>query len=230
MQPATCTSQDACRPRSSTDSTTAASSSGGSVLGMQITAVHPPSAAARAPVSRFSASSRPGSRKCTWMSTRPGATMHPSASSTSAPAPGASPAPTSATVPSTTRTSATRSPLSSSTRPPWMTSSDNGTSRSEQRPEHGHAHRHTVGDLLGHERPGGVGDVGRDLDAPVHRSGMHHERVGLQPRRARRGEPPPRRVLADRREPRRRRCARSGCAAGTRRRRREARRRGRTTP
>ena len=78
-------------PRSSTDCTTAASSSGGSVLGMQTTAVQPPSAAARAPVSIVSASSRPGSRKCTWMSTRPGATTQPSASSTSAPADGARP-------------------------------------------------------------------------------------------------------------------------------------------
>ena len=56
------------------------------MFGIATTAVNPPSAAARAPVSIVSASSLPGSRKCTWMSTSPGATTQPSASSTRAPA------------------------------------------------------------------------------------------------------------------------------------------------
>ncbi len=83
-------------PAASTDATTAASSSGGSVFGITTTAVNPPSAAARAPVSMVSASSSPGSRKCTWRSTRPGATTQPSASSTARACSDAAPAPTSA--------------------------------------------------------------------------------------------------------------------------------------
>ena len=42
-------------------------------------------------------------------------------------------------------TSATRSPVSSTTRPPVSRTSDNGASRAEQRPQHGHAHRDAVG-------------------------------------------------------------------------------------
>ena len=42
------------------------------MLGIATIAVNPPSAAARLPVSIVSASSRPGSRRCTWRSTKPG--------------------------------------------------------------------------------------------------------------------------------------------------------------
>ncbi len=72
-------------PSDSTSSATAALSTGGSVLGMATTAVNPPSAAARAPVSTVSASSAPGWRRWVWRSTRPGATRQPPASSTVAP-------------------------------------------------------------------------------------------------------------------------------------------------
>ena len=148
--------QPRARPRSSTDCTTAASSSGGSVFGMHTTAVHPPSAAARAPVSIVSASSRPGSRKCTWMSTRPGATTQPFGVEHRARRPTAR----ARARPRRSRRRRrarrpTRSPVSSTTRPPCeQRASDNGTSRSDQRPQHGHAHRDPVGDLLGHERAG----------------------------------------------------------------------------
>jgi hypothetical protein len=47
-------------------------SSGGLVLGMQQTVVNPPATAAAAPVAMVSSSSLPGSRKWTWMSSRPG--------------------------------------------------------------------------------------------------------------------------------------------------------------
>ena len=50
---------------------------GGSVLGISNTAVTPPSAAAREPVSRSSLWARPGSRKCTWLSITPGRTCRP---------------------------------------------------------------------------------------------------------------------------------------------------------
>src|ERR1051325_3053479 len=44
--------------------------------------------------------------------------------------------------------------------------------------QHGHPHRDAVGDLLENHRIGSVGDVGRDLDAAVHRTGMHDDDVG----------------------------------------------------
>ena len=60
MAPATATRHMAPSPSDSTSSATAALSTGGSVLGMATTAVNPPRAAARAPVSTVSASSAPG--------------------------------------------------------------------------------------------------------------------------------------------------------------------------
>src|SRR5271157_1405883 len=57
----------------------------GLVLGMQQTAVKPPRAAASVPVSMVSEFSCPGSRRCTCMSMKPGATIKPEASNTSAP-------------------------------------------------------------------------------------------------------------------------------------------------
>ncbi len=49
----------------------------GSVFGISNTAVTPPSTAAREPLSRSSFHSRPGSRKCTWVSMTPGSTVRP---------------------------------------------------------------------------------------------------------------------------------------------------------
>ena len=53
----------------------------GVVFAMANTAVNPPRAAAREPVSMVSASSPPGSRRCTCMSTRPGRSTAPLPSS-----------------------------------------------------------------------------------------------------------------------------------------------------
>ena len=61
----------ACRPSAS------ASVVVGSVFGISNTAVTPPSTAAREPLSRSSFHSRPGSRKCTWVSMTPGSTVRP---------------------------------------------------------------------------------------------------------------------------------------------------------
>ena len=58
----------------------------GFVFGMQQTAVKPPRAAARVPVSMVSDDSWPGSRRCACKSINPGATIRPCASNTSAPA------------------------------------------------------------------------------------------------------------------------------------------------
>ena len=57
----------------------------GSVLGIATTAQKPPAAAARVPVSRSSLCSWPGTRRCTWGSTKAGRTWRPSPSMTSAP-------------------------------------------------------------------------------------------------------------------------------------------------
>src|SRR6266568_2655437 len=56
----------------------------GFVFGMQQTAVNPPRAAARVPVSIVSEDSWPGSRRCACRSIKPGATISPLASKTSA--------------------------------------------------------------------------------------------------------------------------------------------------
>ena len=77
--------QPAARPRLWTCSTTPAVSATGVLLAIACTAVKPPSAAARVPVSTVSASSRPGSRRCVWTSTMPGRAMRPSASMTVTP-------------------------------------------------------------------------------------------------------------------------------------------------
>src|ERR1700730_896892 len=70
--------------RSTINRVTEALSFTGLVLGMQHTAVKPPRAAARVPVSMLSEDSWPGSRKCTCMSIKPGAIINPAASKISA--------------------------------------------------------------------------------------------------------------------------------------------------
>ena len=102
--------QPASSPRARTCSTTPAVSATGSVLAIAWTAVKPPSAAARVPVSTVSASSPPGSRRWVWRSTSPGSMMHPSASMTSASSGASRSAPIAAITPSATRTSAASSP------------------------------------------------------------------------------------------------------------------------
>ena len=57
-------------------------------------------------------------------------------------------------------------------------------------------------DLFGDHRRRALGDFGRDLDAPVHRARVHHQRVLAQPRRALDGEAVARGVLAQAREQR----------------------------
>ena len=140
-----------------------------------------PRAAARAPVSTVSASSRPGWRRWTWRSTSPGATTQPPASSTRAPAGTSRPSPTA----TTTR------PSHGHVGPPRAGGVDHRPSsdqidhlgrRSQQEEEDGHAHGDAVGHLAGDGGPGQVGHVGRDLDPPVHGAGVHDQGVvGQQP-------------------------------------------------
>jgi hypothetical protein len=76
------------------------------------------SAAARLPVSIVSASSRPGSRRCTCRSTKPGLTTRPAASITRSSATGAIASPTSEIEPSVILMSPVRSPVGSMIRAP----------------------------------------------------------------------------------------------------------------
>src|SRR5439155_15239161 len=154
----------------------------GSVFGMQATEVKPPAAAARVPLQIDSLCSCPGSRRCTCMSTSPGQTQWPVASSTRPPA-GAAPRPfsgarRSATRPSTIRRSMTASVFvaGSITRPPLISKLAKRAPRQEV--QHGHPHGDAVGDLLQDDRIRTVGHGAVDLDAAVHRSGMHDDDVG----------------------------------------------------
>ncbi len=75
----------ASRARASTHSIHAALSTTGSVLGIAHTAVKPPAAAARVPLAIVSLNDWPGSRRWTCVSTRPGASSAPPASTTAVP-------------------------------------------------------------------------------------------------------------------------------------------------
>ncbi len=94
----------------------------GWVFGISNTAVTPPSTAPREPVSRSSFHSRPGSRKCTWLSTTPGSTVSPVASNTSL-AEAWERSPTVMILPP-------RTPTSARPRPAWLTTSPPRTIRS----------------------------------------------------------------------------------------------------
>src|SRR4051794_36816530 len=100
--------------------------------------------------------------------------MQPVQSST---AEASSPLPMALMTPSSMATSATRDPFSSTTVPPRSTSSwsDNVGPRSQQLEQDGTAHGDAVGDLARDDRAREVGDLGRDLDAAVHRTRMHHQ-------------------------------------------------------
>src|SRR5882762_4775029 len=160
----------------------------GSVFGMQAIEVKPPAAAARVPVSIDSLCSCPGSRRCTCMSTSPGHTHRPEASRTRAPA-GAAARPwpgsrLSAIRPSAISRSMTASVLEagSTTRPPLISKPAKGSSR--EKIQDGHPDGHAVRDLLEDDRVRTVGHGAVDLDAAVHRPGMHDDDVRLGAPRA----------------------------------------------
>src|SRR5258708_5251062 len=178
-----------------TKSTSATSSLGGSVLGRAAIVVTPPAAAAWLAETMFSMCSAPGSRSWTRMSTRPGARRRP-AQSTAAVAGGASrPAcgPSAAMNPSRTRISPGSSrPLAGSRiralRKRVAALVIARRSRQDrpvaevarQKLEAGHAHGDAHLDLLADDAAVDVvGDFAIDLDAAIHRPGMHDEGVGL---------------------------------------------------
>src|SRR6266571_7801939 len=159
----------------------------GSVFGMQAIEVNPPAAAACVPVSMLSVCSCPGSRRWTCMSTNPGQTQWPEASSTFVPA-GTAPFATapprpcpegrlSAIRPSTTSRSRRASvPVAGSmTRPPLISKLAKGPSR--QQVEHGHPHGDAVGDLIENDRVRPIRHGAVDLDPAVHRAGVHDDRI-----------------------------------------------------
>src|ERR1700733_2043648 len=179
------------RGRRSTKSTVAELSITGEVSGWQIMVVMPPVAAAwlaEAKVSRWLA---PGSPTKARMSTRPGATILPAQLTMSVPSgTPAAPMPRfeSLITPSAIRTS----PGPSKSREGSLTRalarrmgrrSVSMISRVRQVAgecfEHRHANRHSHFHLFADHRLRAVGDDGVDFHAPVHRAGMHHQRVRL---------------------------------------------------
>src|SRR5450759_2367145 len=144
----------------------------GLVLGMQQMDVNPPAAAAREPLSMVSACSNPGSRRCTCISMKPGATIIPVASNTSAFGEarlGATPA----TRPSTISTSATRSVFEdgSITLPFLITIG----MLSNHLFEHRHAHRNSVLHLVEDHRPLEIGHLAGEFAPAIDRPRMHHD-------------------------------------------------------
>src|SRR6266850_3460282 len=183
--------------RSTMNRVTEALSFTGFVFGMQQTAVNPPRAAARVPVSMVSEDSCPGSRKCTWISIKPGATIRPLASKISASAGAAIflVGPTSFIFSASSRTSRVASVLDAgSTTRPFLISSIGGSlgfyfergmsvslrSAAGQQIENSHANRHPVGDLFEHTRLRPIGDFRRNLDAAVDRAGMEDDGVPVR--------------------------------------------------
>src|ERR1700720_2464200 len=171
----------------------------GRVLGMQQTAVNPPRAAALVPVSMVSEFSCPGSRRCTCMSIKPGATTRPLASNTSAPFareifPGAA---ISEMVSPSRRMSRTASVLDAGSRTrPFLIRSMRGflgfgvgfhfesgmcalRGADHQQIEDGHADGDAVGDLFENGGLRAVGNFGSDFGAAVDGPRMKNQRLGL---------------------------------------------------
>src|SRR5499425_1509597 len=184
--------------RSTIPRVTEARSFTGCVFGMQLTAVNPPRAAARVPVSIVSEISPPGSRKWQCKSMNPGATTRPAASSisprVSAPDDPAPPvpdrfAPTRAILPPSTSTSSVASvPLAGSITRPFLISSIRFFLRRVRRirrrapyqlVQQAHPHRQAVGHLFQDARLWPVRYRRVDLQAANHRPRMQHERVAL---------------------------------------------------
>src|SRR3989442_813298 len=160
--------------------------------------VKPPAAAARAPVSMVSACSNPGSRRCTCMSMKPGATTRPVASNTCAL--GADrPGPTPLTSPSSSHTSATPScPDAGSITRPFLMSSV-GMSLSDQYAfQDCHSHGDSVLHLIQDGRALRIRHFRRNLPPAVDGAGMHDDRVRLGAFHVLRPQPIKREVFARR--------------------------------
>ena len=140
----------------------------------------------RGPARAGGCAGRPGPAAATW----------PSASTTSAPSADSAPrCPTSAMASPSIRTSCGSPPstfapririllmrLASPRYGRWV--ADGGFGAAEQQVQDGHPDGHAVGDLLDDGAAVGVGDLGGDLHAAVHRAGVHHDGVLGHPRHA----------------------------------------------
>src|SRR6266404_3921390 len=189
--------------RSTINRVTDALSFTGFVFGIQQTAVNPPRAAARVPLSIVSEDSWPGSRRCAWRSINPGAITSPLASKISKPLVEES-LPAGAISAMRSPSSKTSSDASvfrkGSTTRPFLTRSMRwvlyvrgapiprqlcftsgmrllfrvaGNQQEEQR----HAHCDAIGHLIQYARLRSVGDLRRNLNAAIHRSRMQHNRI-----------------------------------------------------
>src|ERR1700722_16340481 len=163
----------------------------GSVLGMQQTAVKPPRAAERVPVSIVSDISWPGSRRWQCRSINPGATIRPLASKTSAS--GAEILVAIFSIRSPLRSTSCVESLPAaglSTRPFFMSNIRSILGRifllvfgcgsfhgraADEVIQKGHANRKAVGDLIEHAGLGPVGDGRINFKAANHGSGMQNE-------------------------------------------------------
>src|SRR5580698_3598543 len=142
--------------------------------------VKPPAAAAREPVSMVSACSKPGSRKCTCISMKPGVTMSPVASKISA-AGAERFAPTPRMRPSSIHTSTMASwPEAGSMTRPFLMSNARIVFYAHQ---HLFQHRHSHGDAVFHLRQNHralrVRDFRRDFAASINGTGVHDDYIRL---------------------------------------------------
>src|SRR5262245_36928836 len=201
-------------------SVTPALSLTGLVFGMHATAVKPPATAAATPVATVSLCSWPGSRRWTCMSINPGHTTHPDGISTTiAPSTG-SPSPTlTIRSPSISRSNVPSRPFAGSTTRPPLRSRRIGLRSfvssvscfrglrvfesiqfgfAREQVQHGHPHGDAVRHLFEDHRVRAVRHFRGDLDAAVHRAGVHDDHVGLRALHAIDGHPEHREVLAHR--------------------------------
>src|SRR5579872_2970904 len=182
------------RARRSTKSTVAELSIAGAVSGWQMMVVMPPVAAAWLAEAKVSRWPKPGSPQKARMSTSPGATILPLQLTTSVPS-GTPAAPMPRFRSRITPSAIRRSPGPSKSREGSITrafasrigrrsvnmraTSSRVRQVAGERFQHRHPHRHSHFHLLPDHRLGAVGHDRVDLDAAVHRSGMHDKRIRL---------------------------------------------------
>src|SRR5258708_21873842 len=160
----------------------------GRVLGIGQTAVNPPRAAARVPVSIVSEDSPPGSRRWQCKSMKPGATIRFAASKISAPLARSLSWPRGATAamrsPSSKMSRGESVPLAGSITRPLLLSSmrkilfrGRVSAASGHQKKQGHANRQAVGDLFQHAGLRPVRDSRIDFKAAHHGAGMQHQSI-----------------------------------------------------
>src|ERR1039458_3919975 len=154
----------------------------GDVFGMQQMDVKPPAAAALEPDSIVSAYSKPGSRRCTCMSMKPGATMRAVASNFSAPVT-CSFSPMPAILPFSISTSrmASRRVAGSITRPLRMIRL-RMDSISQAPFHHAYSYRDAVLHLIQDHGALRVRSLRRDLAAAINGTRMHYDGMGARER------------------------------------------------